>query len=286
MAAIGPFAVEQGIIALPKPHDSQHVKLITARIHNTNTNKMVDSTFQVTWCPLQELWEASAFGDFAIDGVAGTASPIRLDFLDPAGSKTGKLFPTGNTVDELVPGIYATCLDVGNPAVFVRASDLDVPGSITPAEIDQHPVLLERLEQIRRAAGLRMGIAKSFEEVPGSVPKISILAPSASCVLTGGKEQHRSEIDLLCRTLSVGQPHKAVPITTALAIAAAAKKEGTIAHEVLSDASRGRSGGRITIGHAGGKIDVDAEYEADGTLTSVAVLRSARRLFEGRVFYR
>ena len=38
-------------------------------------------------------------GDFAIAGVAGTAALIRLDFLDPGGTVTRGLLPTGNVVD-------------------------------------------------------------------------------------------------------------------------------------------------------------------------------------------
>lgn len=34
-------------------------------------------------------------GDTAIDGVPGLLLPVQLTFLDAAGSKTGKLFPTG-----------------------------------------------------------------------------------------------------------------------------------------------------------------------------------------------
>ena len=67
---------------------------MTVRIHNTNTGKIIHSTFDV------EDGEAAASGDFSIDGVSGKAARIQLDFMDPAGSKTGKLLPTGSKVDE------------------------------------------------------------------------------------------------------------------------------------------------------------------------------------------
>ena len=46
-------------------------------------------------------------GETAIDGVPGTAAPVQLTFLDAAGSKTGKLFPTGQTLDEGGMGVMA-----------------------------------------------------------------------------------------------------------------------------------------------------------------------------------
>ena len=50
-------------------------------------------------------------GSTAIDGVPGTAAPIRLAFLDAAGSKTGHLLPTGRVRDR-IHGVDATCIDM------------------------------------------------------------------------------------------------------------------------------------------------------------------------------
>ena len=50
--------------------------------------------------------EAAVAGDMALDGVAGTGAPIRLEFMEPGGAKTGKLLPTGKAADMLeVPGV-------------------------------------------------------------------------------------------------------------------------------------------------------------------------------------
>ena len=51
---------------------------VTVRIHNTNTRKIIHSTFSVVD------GEAASNGDFAIDGVAGTAAKIELSFVNPA----------------------------------------------------------------------------------------------------------------------------------------------------------------------------------------------------------
>lgn len=73
-SAIGPFAMDSGLIAV-----EQGQKEATVRIRNTNTGKLIDATF-----PLDEGGNAASYGDFAIDGVAGTAAKIKLAFQDPA----------------------------------------------------------------------------------------------------------------------------------------------------------------------------------------------------------
>ncbi len=122
-AAIGPFAVEEGLVRLPDDGEA------TVRIHNTNTGKIIVARFPV------EHGALAADGDLAIDGVEGTAAPIRLEFLQPGGAKTGKLLPTGNAVD-MIDGIEASCIDAANPCVFVLAEALGKTGGETPQELE------------------------------------------------------------------------------------------------------------------------------------------------------
>lgn len=70
-SAIGPFAIDSGMVEV-KDGDA------CVRICNTNTGKIIHASFPV------EDGEAVAKGDFAIDGVAGTAARVELAFLDPA----------------------------------------------------------------------------------------------------------------------------------------------------------------------------------------------------------
>lgn len=260
-SAVGPYAVDSGMVKFP---DGVH-ESATVRIHNTNTGKIINATFPVVD------GEATPYGDFYIDGVSGTAAPVRLDFIKPAGSRTGKLLPTGNITDQF-SGITTTCIDVANPCCFVLASDLGVKGDLTPQEIDDHPSLKDTLDRVRRQAAVSMGLAATPEEAPGSVPKIAILSPS--------KEANGP---LVARAMSVGQPHKALPVTVALAIAAAAKLPGsTVAGCMRQEV--GETG--LTISHASGSIDVDAKYNADGEIEVASVFRTARRLMEGKVFWK
>ena len=115
-SAVGPFAVDEGLL---HPNGVR----TTVRIFNTNTKKIVHSTFGVID------GRAATDGDMAIPGVAGTGAPVRLDFLTPGGATTGSLLPTGNVVDELtvpdVGAIQVSMVDAANACVFVRAADLD-----------------------------------------------------------------------------------------------------------------------------------------------------------------
>ena len=264
-SAVGPFAVDYGIFKF----ETDMRGLVTVRIHNTNTGKLIHSTFPVVQ------GEAAAHGNFAIDGVSGKAARIRLDFLKPAGSKTGKLFPTGSKLD-VFDGIETTCIDVGNPCCFVKASSFGIAGNIAPASIEAQSSLLKQLDLIRRQAGVRMGLAGFTSKIPGSIPKI--------CLISRPSHEDEIDIDILARAISVGQPHKAVPITVALSIATAAKISGTIVNECTSN--KPVNSDSITIGHASGKLMVGASLDQGGQLLAGTVFRTARRLMEGRVFYK
>jgi len=263
-SAVGPYAVDTKMVA-PALRKNGGMDIATVRIRNTNTGKLIHAIFPVVD------GEAAASGDFAIDGVSGTAAPLQLDFINPAGSRTGKLLPTGNTVDE-IDGVRATLIDVANPCCFILASDLGVPGTLSPAEIDADKNLLARLEKIRCISAVQMGLAKTVDEVPGSVPKIGFVSAPQS-----------SDANVVVRAMSVGQPHKAIPVTVALAVAAAAKIPGSTVAETM--VKTGEETG-LVINHASGQLKVDAEFDEQGHLVKAGVFRTARKLMEGKVFWK
>ncbi|KAH7336076.1 putative 3-methylitaconate isomerase [Rhexocercosporidium sp. MPI-PUGE-AT-0058] len=272
-SAIGPFAIDSGLVEAPDVEAGD----VTVRIHNTNTGKIIHSKF-----PVAER-EAAAYGDFAIDGVSGTAAKIELAFINPSGSKTGKLLPTGNVVDSF-DGVDATCIDAGNPCVFVQAKDMNVDGAILPDDIDAHPTLLSRLDSIRRQASVAMGISRDQASIPGSIPKIAMVSSPISHKLLSGETVEGDGIDLVVRALSVGQPHRAVPITVAMAVAAASSLEGSTVWQNVQRERVDADG--ITLGHSSGKILVGATFDGKGALTNATIFRTARRLMEGFVYWK
>ncbi len=273
-SAVGPFAVDSKMFDVQSIGDSDGGgdNLVTVRIYNTNTGKIINATFPVVD------GEAAASGDFGIDGVAGAGARVRLDFVRPAGSRTGMLLPTGRAADE-VGGVRATLIDAGNPCCLVPAADLGVDGAASARQIDADPALLARLEAVRRQAAVMMGLAATADEAPGSVPKIAFVSPppppAAAAAAPAG--------DVVVRAMSVGQPHRAIPVTVALAVAAAAKLPGTTVAECLR-ADEGQEG--IDISHASGNLMVGAKFDSQGHLEFATVYRTARRLMEGRVFWK
>ncbi|OBS29622.1 hypothetical protein FPOA_03560 [Fusarium poae] len=261
-AAVGPYAVDSGLVSAPEGYQEQYV----VRIHSTNTGKIINVSFPVVD------GEAAASGDFTIDGVAGTAAPVQLDFVKPAGSRTGKLLPTGNVVGKF-DCYNATCIDVGNPCVFVYASELDVDGEPSSDDIEANTILKDKLESIRRQAAMKMGLAPDLDSVPGSVPKISMVSPR--------KQPTNGEINV--RAMLVGQAHKAIPVTVALATAAAAKLRGSI----VADCLKGREEEKgLEICHDSGRLRVDALFDGAGELSKATVFRTARHLMEGTICWK
>jgi 2-methylaconitate cis-trans-isomerase PrpF len=276
-SAVGPFAVDEGLL---RPNGDRAV----VRIFNTNTQKIIRSTF-----PLAD-GRAATDGTMAIPGVAGTGAPVRLDFLSPGGATTGKLLPTGNPVDALmVPDvgiIAASMVDAGNACVFVLARDLGLSGRELPEALDQDGALLQKLQRIRRTASVAMGIARDEDEARTihGAPIIGFVAPPMDSPTLSGEPIVADQVDLTARFLSNGQPHRALPLTASLCTGVAARIRGTLVNQVLGP----NSGQSVRIGMPSGILNVDAEVsqERDGTWIahSGAFYRTARRLFDGRVY--
>lgn len=276
-SAIGPFAIDAGLVA--RPVIKTGGGNTTLALYNTNTQKIIHATFPITNDASETVYE----GDFAIDGVAGTSAKIQLDFVDPGGSKTGKLLPTGNTID-IIDGVQVTCIDAGNPCVFVMADDLDVDGTMLPFETDKRIDLLERLESLRVKGAVAMGMANTPDAVPPSIPKICFVSKPASHKILSGETMSASGLDVVVRAISTGQPHGALPITAGLCVSAAAKLEGSVVHKCLPADSRVKT--EIVVGHPSGRLVVGAQYDSQGKLRKSTVYRTARRLMEGRVFWK
>ena len=269
-SAMGPFAVDEGLVSAS---DGEAV----VRIHNTNTARMIHARFPV------EDGRAAVNGDFSLPGVAGTGAPVRLDFLEPGGASTGSLLPTGRPVDRLdVPGLGAldvSIVDAANLCCFVRATDIGLAGVETPAMLEGDAGALARLDAVRRAAGEAAGL----DPVPGSIPKVGAVAPPTAFETLSGERLGPADMDLAARVISVGRPHRAVPLTAALCLGVAARMEGTLVHE----ASRAAGGGGVRIGHPSGIALVAAEVSGSGTepcAERAVVYRTARRLMDGFVY--
>jgi len=266
-SAIGPFAVDEGLV---RTGDGE----ARLRLYNTNSDKLIEARFAV------RAGRAVVEGAQALPGVAGTGAPIHLDFLDPGGAVTGRLLPTGAAVDRLdVPGhgpIEVSVVDATTAVAFVRAGDLGLAGNEMPEALEAMPEVLKRLEAIRLAVAERIGLPSSGK----AVPKIGFVAPPQAATTLAGERLAPEAMQLCARIMSMGRPHRALPLTGALCLAVAAAIEGSIV-------ARARSAGAsaLVVAQPSGLLHLNAEVEAGPQWRArrASVVRTARRLMEGRV---
>jgi len=251
IAGVGPFAIEAGMVSA---QDGE----TRVRIFNVNTGKLIEA--KVATPGRQVVYDGNA----SIDGVPGTAAPIHLAFLGAAGSKTGKLLPTGRPLDR-VNGIEVSCVDAAMPVVLIRASDLGKTGYETPAEFSADREFMRRLEALRIEAGKLMGIPDAADRV---IPKPVLIAPPAK----GGTISARYFMPHSC--------HAALAITGSVAVATAAVTPGTLAHAIVGDHALPVMFG---IEHPSGRLEVTLDHHPDYVEPAAYVVRTARRLFEGHV---
>ncbi len=280
-AAVGPFAIANGLVdATRLPREG----MATVRIWQANIGKTILAQVPMRAGQVQEL------GDFELDGVTFPAAEIVLEFLDPAddGETGAALFPTGNLVDDLeVPGVgtlQATLISAGIPTVFVAAAGLGYDGTELQPEINENPAALARLEAIRVAGALRMGLIDTPAQAARRqhTPKLAWVAPPRAYVAASGKAIAAADIDLNVRALSMGKLHHAMMGTASVAIATAAAVPGTLVNQAAGGGAREA----VRFGHPSGILRVGAAVRrVDGAwaVTRAVMSRSARVLMEGAV---
>lgn len=251
LSGVAPFAIEQGLVAADDGET-------TVRVFNVNTRSRIDVTVLT---PGRRVTYA---GETGIDGVAGTAAPIRLNFLDAWGSVTGALFPTGRRID-VIGGLEVSCIDAAMPLVIMRARDLGLTGRETPAELDADRPLLERIESVRRAAGNAMGLGDVSDSV---VPK--------PVIASAGDDAD----SLTSRYFTPRRCHASHAVTGAIGVATAFALPGTV-----TSSERPTTGERrVAVLHPQGRIEIDVRVEGigeDARIQRAALVRTARKILQG-----
>ncbi len=253
LAGVGPFAIERG--------------LVPARDGVTPVTIHMENTGQVAVAAVPTPGGAVTYrGEARIDGVPGTAAAIPIEFRDTAGSSCGALLPTGNVVD-VIDGVPVTCIDNGMPVVVLRAADLGVRGDETREDLDADAALKARLESIRLQAGPRMNLGDVTDK---SVPKMTLVSAPAN----GGAVSTRTFIPHRC--------HASIGVLGAVSVATACALEGSPAASlavVPDGATR-----TLSVEHPTGEMTVVLDLDGSGTVTRAALLRTARKLFDGTVY--
>ncbi|MCW1932833.1 4-oxalomesaconate tautomerase [Pararhodobacter zhoushanensis] len=253
LSGVGPAAIERGLVAVAGEETP-------VRIHMLNTGEVAKAVVQT---PGGRVIYA---GTAQIDGVPGGHAPIPLMFQNIAGSMSGALLPSGNVVD-VVDGVDCTLIDNGMPCVIMAASDFGMTGQESREEMEANSALKERLEKIRLQVGPMMNLGDVTEK---SVPKMTLVSPAQN----SGAINTRSFIPHRC--------HASIGVFAAVSVATACTLEGSPAARLAVIPGDGR----YQIEHPTGAAEVLIETDADGAVTGAGTLRTARKLFDGRVFPR
>ncbi|MFJ2237239.1 4-oxalomesaconate tautomerase [Streptomyces sp. NPDC087859] len=254
LAGVGPFAVERGLVPAGEERTRVRIRMVNTGDHATATFPTPGGRVDYT-------------GDAEISGVPGTAAPVVIEF--PAGA--GTLLPTGSVRDE-IDGVQVTCVDNGMPTVLIAAGSLKVTGYESPKDLEEDLTLADRLRRIRLEAGRLMGLGDVSDT---TVPKLTLLAPPRE----GGAVTTRTFIPVRC--------HTSIGVLGAASVAAGLRIDGSVGAD-LAELPPGRD--RMRIEHPTGFLDIESSLGAtpEGLPTArrTAVVRTARKIFDGTVFPR
>ncbi len=253
LAGVGPFAIERGLVT---PREG----MTTVRVFMENTKKT--ATLSVVTRNGRVVYT----GDAKIDGVPGTAAPVEIAFQDIAGATCGALLPTGQP-RERIDGLEVSCIDNGMPCVLLRAAELGLGGQESPAELEANSDLRARLETLRLALGPRMNLGDVSAK---TIPKMTLLSPARS----GGAIRTQSFIP--------HRVHAAIGVMAAASVARACLLNGSIAFDIADRGTGQRR--RLSIEHPSGEMTVVVRLDDGNEITDTAILRTARKLMDGRVF--
>jgi 2-methylaconitate cis-trans-isomerase PrpF len=272
--AVGPFAIECGLVPAVEP-------ITVVRIRSVNTGLLVRAHVPVRDGRLL------THGDYSLPGVPGTAARIDLEWLNPGGSVTGRLLPTGRPVDRFVLAdgrqIEVSIVDSGNPVVFCDASALGATGTELPAQLEAQAAVMQTLEEIRSIAAELIGIVPdrtvATQRSPG-LPKVGFVAPRAAYRTTNGEVIPVDAHDLHARLLSMQTAHRSYAGAAAISTAVAALLPGTIVHACTDPAHPNI----VRIAHPAGVMDVEVDLQtgdSEPRVQSAKIGRTARRIMSG-----
>jgi len=246
LSAVGLFAVDEGLVKISEP-----VTIVSVR--NVNTGKF----FRVH-VPVSD-GKSVVQGNYRIAGVPKPGAYIQLDFIDPAGSVTGKLLPTGNPNNEIeIDGrrYDVSIVDASNPMVFALLSDFGLTGIEPIQQLNSDSELLTLLERVRSECAYLIGFVKDQKhasmESP-AIPRLCLVGSAVGYFTLSNEKVSESQQDISCRMLSMQKVHQSFAVTAAVCLGVAVMIKGTIPKRLLTS---GIAEGRLRIGHPSGVMEV------------------------------
>lgn len=256
LAAVGPFAVEAGLVPPRDPTTS-------VMVHDVNLGCQAKVTMKSPGAKL------SYAGDMVLPGSAGAAAPIKV-FYTGIVRDASSMWPSGNVVDE-VRAVPVTLINGAISLLIVRYQDVGIKELPENLRVVKREIISCLLD-LRDAAAKQFGIGLERRHV---VPKICLIAPPAK----GGT--------LGVRYFTPHVPHRSLAVTGAITLAAACKVPGTLAAGLAEGLDPGRHKEGIALEHISGTLELDMEFSGTGREcrpVAASLVRTARLLMRGNAF--
>lgn len=261
-AVVGLYAIEKGWVT----PNGDNTRIVT---RNTNTGQII---IQRVATPAGAL---PIVPDGQMPGVVFPGYRVGLGFKDPAGKTTGKLLPTGEPTDTISAGgtrWTVSIVDAGAPVVIVKAEELGLDTARFESWQAGVMLQLDTLDQIRRQAAVRMGLASTVQDAARAIPKLAIVGAPGAGDTGAGVTGTGDTGDVNVMMLSMGKPHPALAITGSIALTLAASTPGTVLNSITGSEPRSI----LRLRTPAGVIETWSE-ERDGSLL-VGVDRTARTI--------
>lgn len=280
LSAAGLFAVDEGLVVVNEP-------LTVVKVRNTKSGKRY-----LVHIPVKN-GRSITQGAHKIAGVAKPGALILEEFLDPAGTTTEKLLPTGRPIDYInVDGTdyNISIIDIGNLVAFVRMEEVNISGTEKIMDLNNNQELLDHLEGIRGEAARLSGLVDSADQARTMSPSKPHLA------LVGYPLTYRTfyqepidplDYNIRLCMLHMQRFHQSIALTASICTAGATAVKDSVVSNIYRPEN---SAAMIKIGHPSGIIQVGIEFDHNefdqaADIHKVSTTRTARRLMEGHAYY-
>ncbi|KAH6690872.1 methylitaconate delta2-delta3-isomerase [Verticillium dahliae] len=272
-SGVGPFAVQEKLV-----EPQLGARTVDVRIFNTNTSRIIVETVQI-----DENGELEEHGNCIIPVVRGSGSEIKVAFVDPAGSMTNKLFPSGVRAEKIVVddvaglspfSVDVTLIDSANPFVLEAALVRGTPKIAYVSRPGPSPCSPSDIQVLAYS----MGKPHPSLQLTGAVCIASAVCMKGTVAKSVAHGQRLGESEALTPERTPSSPRTATRD----------KQELEQRADLLAPGLSSCSTQVITITHGNGSMEVEVwtklgpcGLEIDHCIVS----RTARRLFEGKVLY-
>lgn len=278
MAAVGAFAVDEGLVAIKS--DAQTV---TVNVWSTNIEKHI-----VIQVPVKD-GKARVIGDYVMSGVSRPSAKYEIDIASPGGGKTGSTLPLSvkAKLDEKNIKIDYTFSDIVNPFVFVKEADINHYNNVVENGLTREESIIAELEKIRKYIAVKSGLANNLKEATDvhiALPKVSFISEPKDYVTLSGESIRSKDYDIFAQMISVKKLHRTFAVSGLLNLASTCLLEGTIPYEVcaLPDTIGEQT---IRIGHPDGVATVRVKKDNNSEMIEyVGLDRTARRIMSGEIY--